>query len=483
MDRDLLFEKKYGFEVWPKARINKALSFAEGYRQFLSQCKTESEVVSFVASQAKQEGFVQIEGYGTGFVCPVFKKAPQKVLGINRGKSLALGIFGQKPLKSGLRMILAHIDSPRLDLKPQPLYESEKIAWLKTQYYGGIKKYQWPTLPLAIHGEIVLANGKEILINMGENEAEPVLTITDLLPHLSKEQMQKKLEEAIEAEELNIVVGSLPSSKLKLAYRQAGRQRAKSEKNKDTIKLGILELLNKRYGITEEDLVSSDLEIVPAGKARDLGFDASMILAYGQDDRVCAYSALQALLIQNDPEYTSLIVLVDREEIGSEGNTGALSNFIPDFISEMLYLETGTHDENLLRDTLAKTKAISADVTVGFDPDYASAFDPKNTARVGAGIVLEKYTGHRGKSGTSEASAQYMAFMRNIFNKNGILWQTGGLGKTDLGGGGTVAQFLAQYNLEVVDAGPAVLSMHAPFEITSKADVYSCFEAYRVFLG
>ncbi len=471
MNKNLLFEKKFGFEVWDKTKINKAFRFAEDYRRFLSDCKTEAEVVSWAVREAKKHDFAEVETVRE----PVKNKG--RIYSANRGQSLILGIFGRKPVKAGLKLVLAHIDSPRLDLKPQPLYEAEKIAWLKTQYYGGIKKYQWPTLPLAIHGKVVLANGKEVMINMGENEAEPVLTITDLLPHLSREQLQKKLEEAVEAEELNLVIGSIPVAKVSRG------PRVSPAGTKDWVKLGILELLNKKYGITEEDLVSSDLEIVPAGQARDLGFDRSMILGYGQDDRICAYTALEAIFSLNDPESSIMIVLADKEEIGSEGNTGALSQFIPDFVSEMLFLQEGKHDENLLRDTLSRTKAISADVAVGYDPDYASAFDSRNTGRVGAGIVLEKYTGHRGKSGTSEASAEYMAFIRNIFNKNGILWQTGGMGKTDLGGGGTVAMFLARYNMDVVDAGPAVLSMHAPFEVSSKVDLFACFEAYRAFLS
>lgn len=474
MMKDLLFEKKFGFEVWNKAKIDKAFAFAEGYRQFISECKTEREVVNWMVSEAKSEGFGEVEGFSGTSDQASFAKvvASQRVYGVNRGQSLILGIYGQKPMKSGLRMVLAHIDSPRLDLKPMPLYESEKIAWLKTQYYGGIKKYQWLALPLAIHGMIVLANGKDIVIKIGENPKEPVLTITDLLPHLSKLQMEKKLEEAIEAEELNIVVGSQPLTGLD----------KKEKKDKETVKLGVLALLNKKYGIIEEDLVSADLEIVPAGFARDLGFDASMIGGYGQDDRICAYTAWQALLTQKDPQYTSLIVLVDKEETGSESNTGALSNFIPDFISEMLFLQEGKHDENLLRDCLSQSKAISADVAVAFDPAYASVFDPKNTGRLGAGIVLEKYTGHKGKLGTSEATAEFLAELRQIFNNNEVLWQTGGMGKVDLGGGGTIAMFLARYNMDVVDAGPAILSMHSPFEISSKIDIFASFEAYRAFL-
>ena len=475
---NLLFERKFGFEVWKPKRIAAAFSFAESYKDFISECKTEREVVDWVVGTAKNEGYHPLSSSNHPFVRQLADQGkPLKVYAVNRGKSIILGVFGKRPMREGVKMILAHIDSPRIDLKPTPLYESEKIAWFKTQYYGGIKKYQWPAIPLAIHGVVVLTNGKKIELVMGEKENEPVLTITDLLPHLSQKQMEKKLEEAVEGEEMNVVVGSRPTTSAKFKV-----QSSKLGDEKNAVKLGILELLNEKYGITEEDLVSADLEIVPAGQARDLGLDASMIGGYGQDDRLCAYTAVQSLLTIKDPETTIMVVLTDKEETGSESNTGALSNFIPDFISEMLYVQEGKHDENLLRDCLSASKAISADVTVAFDPDYKDVFDPLNTARLGAGIAIEKYTGRRGKYGTSEASAEYLAGVRNVFNKNDILWQTGGLGKVDLGGGGTIAMFLSRYNMDVIDAGPAILSMHSPFEITSKIDIYSCFEAYRSFL-
>ena len=476
---NLLFERKFGFEVWKPKRIAAAFSFAESYKDFISECKTEREVVDWVVGTAKNEGYHPLSSSNHPFVRQLADQGkPLKVYAVNRGKSIILGVFGKEPMRDGVKMILAHIDSPRIDLKPTPLYESEKIAWFKTQYYGGIKKYQWPAIPLAIHGVVVLTNGKKIELVMGEKENEPVLTITDLLPHLSEKQMEKKLEEAVEGEEMNVVVGSRPttSSKFKVQSSKLGDE-------KNAVKLGVLELLFKKYGIGEEDLVSADLEIVPAGQARDLGLDASMIGGYGQDDRLCAYTAVQSLLTIKDPETTIMVVLTDKEETGSESNTGALSNFIPDFISEMLYVQEGKHDENLLRDCLSASKAISADVTVAFDPDYKDVFDPLNTARLGAGIAIEKYTGRRGKYGTSEASAEYLAGVRNVFNKNDILWQTGGLGKVDLGGGGTIAMFLARYNMDVIDAGPAILSMHSPFEISSKIDLYAAFEAYKAFLN
>jgi len=480
MKNPLTFEKQYGFEVWKGKRINSAFEFAKGYKDFISECKTEREVVDWVEKKARAEGYKDLEGkpsFAKASAGKEGKRGGRRVYRINRGKSIILGSFGKRPVKEGLRMILAHIDCPRIDLKPMPLYEAEKIAWFKTQYYGGIKKYQWPAIPLALHGVIVLENGKKITLNIGEKETDPVFTITDLLPHLSQKQMEKKLSEAVEGEEMNVVVGSKPT---KFKVQSA---KFKVDEGKDMVKMGILKLINEEYGITEEDLVSADLEIVPAGRARDLGFDCSMVGGYGQDDRICAYGALQAFLGINEQEYPMVLVLVDKEETGSESNTGALSNFIPDFISEMIFMEDGKHDENILRDSLSSSKAVSADVTVAFDPDYGDVFDSKNCARLGAGVAIEKYTGRRGKSDTSEASAEYLAEIRKIFNKNDILWQTGGLGKIDLGGGGTVAMFLARYNMDVIDIGVPILSMHSPFEISSKIDLYSAFESYKAIFN
>lgn len=470
---DLTFKKKFGYEEWSRDKIEKVFKFAEDYRQFVSGCKTERKVVDWIGKEAIKKSFQKLEnikpGKRVGF-------EQNRVYNINRGKAIILAQFGKRPLREGARLVLAHIDSPRIDLKLEPLYEEEKIAWLKTQYYGGIKKYQWTALPLAIYGTIVLESGKAIQIEIGDKPGDSVLTITDLLPHLSQKQMEKKLSEAIEAEEMNVIVGSIPAKKIE----DGG---GKVEERKDTVKLGILEWLNKTYGIKEEDFVSADLEIVPAGEVRDLGFDRSMLGGYGHDDRICAYTAVQSLFEIKNPEHACIIVLVDKEETGSASNTGALSSFIPDFISEMLYLEEGKHDENLLRDCLSLSKAISADVAVGFDPDYKEVFDSRNTARIGAGIVLEKHTGRRGKADTNEATAEFLAEIRRIFNQEKILWQTGGLGKVDLGGGGTIAMFLARYNMDVVDAGPPIFSMHSPFEIASKVDLYASYEAYKAFLG
>jgi len=469
--KDLSLQRQFGFEVWTSEKIKKAFEFAEGYKEFLSECKTEREVVEWVVKRL-EKNFLEIESKGA---FPP-SKTGRKFYLVNRGKSLILAILGERPTREGARIVLAHVDSPRIDLKVNPLYEEEKIAWFKTQYYGGIKKYQWPAIPLAIHGVVVLANGRKVCLNIGEKPIDPVFSITDLLPHLSQKQLEKKLEEAVEGEEMNLVIGSRPIANSKLKT-----QNSKLDEKKDLVKLGILELLNREYGISEEDLVSADLEIVPAGRARDLGFDQSLVGGYGQDDRICVYAALQAFLSLEKPTKTCFLVLVDKEETGSESNTGALSCFIPDFVSEILYLEEKQHDENVLRDCLACSKAISADVTVAFDPDYKEVFDSYNTARLGAGVVLEKYTGRRGKMGTNEATAEYVAEIRKIFDEKEILWQTGGLGKVDLGGGGTIAMFLARHNLDVVDLGPAILSMHSPFEISSKIDLFAAFEAYRAF--
>jgi aspartyl aminopeptidase len=393
-----------------------------------------------------------------GFNAPVYST--------NRGKAIILAKPGKKPVKEGVRMILAHIDSPRLDLKISPLFEGEHMAFFKTHYYGGIKKYQWTALPLAMYGVIVKQDASKIEIAIGDKPEDPIFMITDLLPHLAKLQSEKKLEEAIPAETLNVVVGCLGT---------------KNKDDKEPVKKNLLNFLNKTYGIAEEDFVSADLELVPQGMARDLGFDRSLISSYGQDDRACAYTAMESLFETKENEYASILVLTDKEEIGSEGATGANSNYISDFVSELIYLETGNHDENVLRDVFVKTKAISADVTVGFDPDYADVFDAANTAKIGAGVAIEKHSGYHGKYDTSEATAEFVGFVRKILNENDINWQIGGMGKVDIGGGGTVAMYLARLNMDIIDIGVPLLSMHAPFEIVSKADIYSAYLAYKTF--
>lgn len=459
---DFSFEKKYSFDFWDDARIKSAYDFCEDYKKFLTGSKTERIVVKFVESLALDKGFTRLEHIGASSVA----KFPAPLYSINRGRAAILFAPGKRNVREGLRLILAHIDSPRLDLKVKPIYESEHIAFFKTHYYGGIKKYQWTAIPLAIYGTVAKADGTVVEVAVGDRPTDPVFMISDLLPHLDKLQSEKKLDDAIPAETLNILAGSIGT---------------KNKDDKEPVKKQLLKLLNEKYGIAEEDFVSANLEIVPQGSARDLGFDRSLIAAYGHDDRVCAYAALNALLDSKDREYGSLVVLVDKEEIGSDGVTGAMSNFIYDFVSELIYLETGTYNENYTRDALFMSKAISADVTSAFDPDYAEVYDSLNTARLGAGVSIETYTGWGGKYSASEAGAEFTATIRRIFNNAKISWQTGTLGKVDLGGGGTIAKHIAQMNMDVIDIGVPLLSMHAPFEIASKADIYSAYLAYKAF--
>jgi len=465
-EEQLYIRRRPCWEVWDEATRSQALAFAEGYKAILSRGKTERLMVREVEALIRERGFVtmeeaQAQGGNT---------AGLKVYETNRERAMVLATLGRRPMREGARFILAHIDSPRLDLKMQPLYEDESLALLKTHYYGGIKKYQWPAVPLALHGVVINGQGQRIEVSIGEDPADPVFMITDLLPHLSQKQMEKKLSEAIEAEELNVLVGSLP----------AADDRAKTK-----VKLNILAALNERYGIAEEDLVSADLEVVPAGAARDMGLDRSFISGYGHDDRSSAYAAVRALLDQEKPEHACICVLADKEETGSQSNTGVTSLFLYDFVGRLIALEAKDEDvkwgDAELRRALAHSQAISADVASALDPDYKGAFDERNTARIGHGVVLEKYTGARGKYGTSEASAEYMGHIRRIFNQAGVVWQPGTLGRVDLGGGGTVAMFLAEYNMDIVDCGPALLNMHAPYEILSKADLYSTFQAYSAF--
>jgi len=461
-EQNLAFEKKFAFDVWDDATTKAAFDFCEDYKVFLDNAKTERLAVKEVEKAAVAAGFKKLEHIGES----KSSKFDYPVYSINRGKAIILARPGKRPVTEGVRMILAHIDSPRLDLKIKPLFESEHMAFLKTHYYGGIKKYQWPALPLAMYGVIAKQDGSKVEIAIGDDPKDPIFMITDILPHLAKSQYEKKLDEAVSAESLNIVVASLGT---------------KNKDDKDPTKKRLLQLLNEKYGIIEEDFVSADLEIVPQGPARDLGFDRSLISAYGQDDRACAYAALKPVIGGVVGEYASILVLTDKEETGSESATGANSNYILDFVSELIFLETGAHNENKLRDALFVSKAISADVTVGFDPDYADVFDANNTARIGAGAVIEKHTGYRGKYETNEATAEYMGYLRSIFNKEPLIWQTGNLGKVDAGGGMTVAAYLARMNMDIVDMGVPLLSMHAPFEIASKADIYSAYLAYKAF--
>ena len=432
-------------------------SFCNGYINFLNKAKTEREAVCVAKEIAESNGFKDISTFNS-------LKCGDKVYFINRDKSMYLAIIGSEKLENGVHIIGSHIDSPRLDLKPNPLYEDGGFAYFKTHYYGGIKKYQWTAIPLSIHGVIVKPNGEKITVNIGESDNDPIFTITDLLPHLAQDQMEKKLKNGIDGEDLNLLLGSIPYD----------------DKESESIKLNILNILNQKYNITEADFLSSELEIVPAFKARSLGFDASMVAGYGQDDRVCAYTSLSAMMSLENVKNTAVCILSDKEEIGSMGNTGMESHMFDYFISELLN-KTGENRVNLLDKVFCFSKMLSSDVDAGFDPIYAGVSDRTNAAFLGRGIGLNKYTGARGKSGASDANAEYVAWVRNILESNNIKYQISELGKVDVGGGGTIAYILANKGVDVIDCGVPVLSMHAPYEVTSKYDIYSAFKTYKAF--
>lgn len=459
---------KIGFDqrlVWDQLAVNEreeALKFAEEYKVFLA-AKTERESVREIIRLAEEAGFISLED----IQAKGKKLRPgNKVYTQNREKNVTLAVIGREPMWHGMNIIGSHLDSPRLDLKPNPLYEDQNLALMKTHYYGGIKKYQWTAVPLAMHGVVIRENGEKVSVVLGEDLTEPVFTITDLLPHLAKDQMGKKLSEAIPGEGLNIIVGGLP-----LEDREA----------KDRIKLAVLQMLNNKYGIVEEDFISAELELVPAGAARDIGFDCSLVGGYGQDDRVCAYTSMRAILGITNVAHTAVALFVDKEEIGSTGNTGMRSRFFENTIAELLYLAAGDYNEIYCRRALAESRVLSADVSVAVDPNFEGVLDKYNAARMGAGIVITKYTGSGGKSSTSDANAEFVAAVRQVFNRNKIVWQSGELGKVDGGGGGTIAQYMARYGMDVLDCGVALLSMHSPLEVAHKADIYMSYKAYRAF--
>lgn len=436
------YKKKSAWELFSKAQIISAYSFAEQYATFLNEVKTEREAVNYIAKAARKK---------------------KKEIVINQGKSAALVVAGKKPIRDGLRIIISHIDSPRLDLKQVPLYQDSEshLALFETHYYGGIKKFQWVVIPLALHGVVVKKNGEKITFRLGEDDTDPVFSVPDLLPHLSHDvQDNKKIDEAIKAESLDIVIGSIP---------------AKGD-FKEKIKSAILEKLHMDYSITEDDLISAELEVVPAFKARDVGFDRSLIGAYGQDDRICVYAALQAILDVKNPEHTVMALFVDKEEIGSEGNASAQAAV---FLRSLIR----TLDANVDIDSvLLKSKVISADVQSAVTPNYTDVFELKNASSLGNGVVMAKYTGHGGKYSANDASAEYVAEIRSLLDKAHIPWQTGELGKVDKGGGGTVAKYFSRLGMDVVDLGAPVLSMHSPYEVTSKVDLYASYLAYLAFL-
>lgn len=456
--KNLFNLKENGWEKSTAEQREKMFAFADEYMYFLNRAKTEREAVKISKEILDKNGFKSICEYEN-------LKAGDRVYYINRDKSIYIAVVGEEKIENGINIIGAHIDSPRLDLKPNPLYEDTGFAFLKTHYYGGIKKYQWTAIPLAIHGVIVKTNGEKIEVNIGEDEADPIFTITDLLPHLAQDQMDKKLKEAISGEDLNVLIGSIPYQ---------------DENVQEKVKLNILNILNKKYGIVEADFLSSELEIVPAFNSRSLGFDRSMVAGYGQDDRVCAFTSLRAILNIEKPKNTAVCILSDKEEIGSMGNTGMESRVFDTFVSELLN-KTGENRPNLLEKVFCNSKMLSADVDAGLDPNYASVSEKNNSAYLGHGIGLNKYTGARGKSGASDANAEYVAEIRRLFEENNIKYQLSELGKVDVGGGGTIAYILANKGVDVIDCGVPVLSMHAPFEVTSKFDIYEAYRGYEAF--
>ena len=430
-------------------QVEEAAAFCEGYKAFLDEGKTERECVKKAVELLKAAGYAEFDTQGS-------YQPGDKVYYVNRNKAIIATTFGEKSVKEGIRMNGAHIDSPRLDLKPSPVYEKDDMALFKTHYYGGIRKYQWATIPLAMHGVIIKKNGEMVELNLGEKPGDPVFCITDLLPHLSAEQNERKLKDGIKGEELNIVIGSIPYT---------------DDEVKEPVKL-----MNEQFGITEKDFLRAEVEFVPAHKASDVGFDRSMVGAYGQDDRICAYTALMAEIDTKNPTYTTMTILTDKEEIGSEGNTGLNSNYVGDYITYLAELE-GVNPKEVFRNTIC----LSSDVNAAYDPTFASVYDPLNSSYVNKGCVLTKYTGARGKSGSNDASAELMAKVIGIMEKEGVYWQIGELGAVDVGGGGTIAKFVASMNIDVVDLGVPILSMHAPFELASKLDVLNTYRAFKAF--
>ncbi len=469
-------EKKNTWETYNKTQLKEVDVFAKEYMKFLDMGKTERECVDTIVNMIEKEGYRELQTVikdGGKLTCG------DKVYAVCMNKAIAMFRIGKKPMEDGMNILGAHIDSPRLDVKQNPLYEDGGFAYLDTHYYGGVKKYQWVTIPLALHGVIVKKDGTTVELSIGESEDDPVFFISDLLIHLAQEQLEKKAAKVIEGEALDLIIGNKPLliDKKKNTKSEEGEQKAA----KDTVKQGILNILKEKYDVEEEDFISAELEIVPAGKAREAGLDRSMILAYGQDDRVCAFSSLKAMLEVEDSERTACCLLTDKEEIGSVGATGMQSKFFENTVAEVMNL-LGEYSELALRRCLASSCMLSSDVSSGYDPTFSSSFDKKNVAYLGGGMVFNKFTGARGKSGSNDANAEYLAHLRSIYEKEKINFQTAELGRVDLGGGGTIAYILALYGMNVIDSGVAVLNMHAPWEATSKADVYEAKRGYAAFL-
>ncbi len=454
LQEKLTFTQRHIADVKPEA-VKAAEEFCEDYKNFLNAGKTEREVAAHTEKILLDNGYRAMQRIGDSF------KAGEKIYYNNRGKAILAATIGKKPLDEGVRLMVAHIDSPRLDLKPNPLYEDNDMALLKTHYYGGIRKYQWGVTPLSLHGVIYRADGTKVEVRIGEDEGDPVFCVTDLLPHLAAEQNKRTLADGLRGEELNIVVGSLPYEDQDISER---------------VKLRILQLLNEKYGITERDFTRAELEAVPAVKATDVGFDRSMIGSYGHDDRVCAYTALQAEIEVRDPEYTTVCILADKEEIGSTGPTGLESDFVFHFLGYLADAQGANY-----KMMLQNTKCLSADVNAAFDPTFPDVMERRNASYLNRGVVVTKYTGSRGKGGTNDATAEMMSYVTGILDAAGVIWQTGELGKIDLGGGGTVAQYVANRDIDVVDIGVPVLCMHSPFELVAKLDVYMTYKAFEAF--
>lgn len=459
-------ENKIAWEKYPEGnKREEVFQFAENYRKFISDCKTERECVTFFVEKAEKAGFVNLEKVIAEHTA---LKAGDRVYANNMGKGMALFVIGKESMEKGMNILGAHIDSPRLDLKQDPLYEDTDFAMLDTHYYGGIKKYQWVTLPLALHGVIAKKDGTVVKVNVGDKPGDPVFGVSDLLIHLSGEQLEKKAAKVIEGENLDLLIGSIP-------------MQTEDEKVKEKVKANIMNLLSKEYGIEEEDFLSAEIEVVPAGEAKDYGFDRSMIMGYGHDDRVCAYPSFETMLVSENPEITSVCLLVDKEEIGSVGASGMQSRFFENTVAEVM-AAAGSYSELALRRALANSKVLSSDVSAAFDPNFPSVMTKRNTAYFGKGLVFNKYTGSRGKGGSNDANAEYIGKLRNIMDTNEVSFQTAELGKVDQGGGGTIAYILANYGMNVIDSGVPVLNMHAPWEIISKVDLYEAYRGYIAFL-
>lgn len=448
---------KNNWDKYSESELNDLMKFADGYKKFISSCKTERECASYIINKAIEAGFQSLDDVSN-------LKSGDKVYVNNRGKSVALFVIGEENIKDGINILGAHIDSPRLDLKPHPLYEDDNLAYIDTHYYGGVKKYQWVTIPLAIHGVVVKKDGSKINVNIGEDSSDPVVGITDLLIHLAKDQMKKTASLVIEGEDLDVLVGS----------------KSLKGEEKEAVKKNVLAILKEKYAILEDDFISSELEIVPAFPARDLGLDRSMVIGYGQDDRSCSYACLESILKVDKPKKTTCVILTDKEEIGSMGSTGMESHFFVNTIADICLLLD--EKEGSYRRVLSKAKMLSCDVTAGADPLYKSASNKNNEAHLGGGLAFCKYTGAGGKSGSNDANAEYIAQLRNILDNNNITYQFTEMGKVDQGGGGTIAYILANYNVDVIDCGLPVLSMHAPWEVTSKLDLFESYKGFLVFL-